>query len=141
MKLEMPKLRSLPNFKTASRYIDAFATFIAFLGIYNLVSICLIQDDFMPTFPTVFAIVLLLRLIHVYSTIENEYRYYSRDKVQDVVVHIRLKHHQALKEKLADNPELLNAKYDNRSLLAWAKHYKNREANSIIIQRLRSLKK
>ncbi|MEA9357242.1 hypothetical protein SHI21_13540 [Bacteriovorax sp. PP10] len=134
------KLRSLPNSKTASRYLEAVIYFIIIFVIYNFINICLFSDGFMPTLPALLVLALPIGFIHVYSTIETEYKNVKRDTFKEVIVHIRLRQTQSLIEKLEDNPEILNEKYQKKSLLYWAKHYKNIQANSIIIEQMKKPK-
>lgn len=135
------KLRSLPNFNTAGKYIDALICFGAVLAGYNFIAICLIYDDFTPRMPAIFIVALPLMLFHVYSKIESEYVNVDRDRMKDVIVHIRLNQMQSLKEKLESNPEVLSGSYDNKSLLYWARHHKNLEAHSLILNEMKKHQK
>lgn len=134
------KLRSLPNSKTAPRYLEYIIYFILVFVIYNFIYICLFSDGFAPTLHPLMVLALPIGFIHLYSTIENEYKNVKRDTFKEVIVFIRLKQHQSLIETLEDNPEILNERYDKKGLLYWAKHYKNVQANSIIIEQMKKPK-
>lgn len=131
------KLRSLPNYKTMPRYFHSAMLFLALLAVYNFISICLFYDDFMPRLPAPFIIAIPLIFIHVYTSIESEYKNVTRETVSEAVVHIRLKRLQSLKEMLEENPEILNGKYKKKSLLYWARHHKNFQAHALIISELK----
>lgn len=64
----------------------------------------------------------------------------NRETLKEVVIHIRLKRIQSLKEMLEENPEILNEKYHQKSLLYWAKHHNNVQAHSLIISELKKLR-
>lgn len=127
------KLRSLPNSQTMPLYFERFVYFMAVLFVYNFISICLFQKDFSFTIPTMLVLAFPIIFLHLYSTIESNFKDINKDKIKDVIVLIRLKQHQSLIEKLQDNPELLKSIYNKKSLLSWAKHHNNLEAHSIII--------
>lgn len=135
------KLRSLPNSRNISRYVDGYICFFAFWLAYNFVTICLFYDGFMFTFPVPFVLGVPLLFIKIYTTIENEFKNITRDNIKDVIVLIRLKQNQSLVEKLEDHPEMLTALYKKRSLLYWAKHHNNVKANAIIIGLMKNGKK
>lgn len=131
------KLRSLPNSKTLPRYIESYNYWFLALVIFNFIDICLFSEGLMPTIPAPFVFAIPIVFVHIYTTLENEYKNVSRDTFKEVIVFIRLKQSQSLIETLEDNPELLKEHYNKKSLLYWARHYKNIEANSIIIEQLK----
>lgn len=135
------RLRSLPNSKTFRLYLDHYAVLFLTYAIFNLVYVCVISDGFEPAFQGPFIIAIPIIFIHVYSIIETGHKNVSRDDMKDAIVHIRLNHTQSLLEKLEQNPEMLKVTYQNKSLLYWAKHYKNAHANSIIINQMRKVQK
>jgi hypothetical protein len=135
------KLRSLPNSKTFTRYGDAFMYYIAVLGVYNLITICLFVDGFKLQFPALFIIALPVLFVHVYMSIEREYKNVNREVLKEAVIYIRLNQLQSLKEKVELNPEILNEKFDKKSLLYWARHHKNIQAHSYLIGELKRLKR
>lgn len=135
------KARSLPNSQTFSRYFNAFMYFLAVLAAYNFVAICVIYDDFMPRVPGLFLLAIPAIFYYVYNSIESEFLRITPDKMKDVIVHIRLKQKQSLIEKLQDNPEILFGSYNKKSLLYWARHHKNVEANAIIIEHMKRAKR
>lgn len=134
------KLRSLPNSKTLPKYFHSFMCFVAVLCAYNFITICLFYDGFTPRIPTLFIVAFPLIFFHTYSGIERAYRNVTRDTLKDVIVHIRLKQFQSLKEKIEDNPEILKEKLNKKSLLYWAKHHKNLKAHALLIGELKKLK-
>lgn len=134
------KLRSLPNSKNFSRYLERFIYFLLVLVIYNFINICLFVDGLMPSLPAPFVFALPIIFIHLYCTIENEYKNVTRDTFKDVIVYIRLRQTQSLIETLENNPEIINENYNKKSLLYWARHYKNTQANSIIIEQMKKSK-
>lgn len=134
------RLRSLPNSKTFSRYFDAYMCFLAIYFAYNFVTICLFKDGFMFSLPVLFVFAIPLLFLKVYSDIEGEFKNIQRDTIKDVIVHIRLKQQQSLIEKLEDHPEMLTATYKKKSLLYWARHHKNLEANALIISLMKKKK-
>jgi hypothetical protein len=135
------KLRSLPNWKNFPRYFNCLMYFWAVLAVYNFIAICLIYDDFVPRMPALFVLAIPLILIHTYTSIENEFKNVTKDKIKEVVICIRLKQFQSLKEMIEDNPEILKEKIDKKSLLYWAKHYKNLPAHALLIGEMRKLQK
>lgn len=135
------KLRSLPNSKTFPRYYHCFMLFMGALAVYNFIAICLIYDDFTPRIPALFVIAIPLILIHIYNSIESDYKNVSRDTVKEVIVHIRLGQFQSLKEKIEDNPEILKKTINDKSLLYWAKYYKNLEAHSLLVGELKKMQR
>lgn len=135
------KLRSLPNSHTFSRYLNAFMYFLAVLAAYNFIAICLIYDDFMPRVPGLFLLAIPAIFYYTYHSIENEFLSITPDKMKEVIVHIRLKQKQSLIEKLEANPEVLYGAYNKKSLLYWARHHNNVEANAIIIEHMKRGKK
>lgn len=137
----MIKLRSLPNSKTFPRYFESAMYFLAVLAVYNLIYILLISSGFTPSMPIVFWLAIPCIFIHVYNSIESEFKDVNRDKLRETVTFIRLKQMQSLKEKLEDNPEILYEPYKKKSLLYWARHHNNVEANSLIIELMKNSKK
>ncbi|QDK42657.1 hypothetical protein DOM21_14600 [Bacteriovorax stolpii] len=135
------KLRSLPNSKNIRRYLDCLMYYMAVLAAYNLITICLVYDDFTPRFPALFALAIPVLFFYTYHTLENEFKNVTRDMVKDVITYIRLKQTQSLIETLEENPEILQGTYKKKSLLYWARHHKNLEANSIIIDVMKKQKK
>lgn len=135
------RLRSLPNSKTFSRYFEAYMYFFAIYLAYNFVTICLFRDGFMPSLPVPFVLAIPLLFLKIYSNIEYKFRNIQRDTIKDVIILIRLKQNQSLREKLEDHPEMLTATYKKKSLLYWAKHHKNVEANSLIISLMKKKNK
>lgn len=135
------KLRSLPNSKTFPQYFNSFMYFLAALGAYNFIAICLFYDGFRPRVPALFVVAIPLVFIHVYNSIESEFRNVTRDTIKDVIVHIRLRQFQSLKEKIEDNPEILKEMLNKKSLLYWAKHHKNLQAHSLLIEGLKKLQR
>ncbi len=131
------KLRSLPNSKTFPRYLDRFVFFMAIYFIYNFITICLFYDGFALRTPTVFILAFPIIFLQLYSTIEYEFRNVSRDKIKDTIIHIRLGQTQSLIETLEENPEILKATYNKKSLLYWARHHQNIEANTLIIDMMK----
>ncbi|MGZ3790610.1 MAG: hypothetical protein ACXVCQ_18945 [Bacteriovorax sp.] len=95
----------------------------------------------MPRMPALFVVAIPLVFIHVYSSIESEYRNVTRDTIKEVIVHIRLRQLQLLKEKIKDNPEILKEKLDKKSLFYWAKYHKNLQAHSFLIGELKKLQR
>ena len=61
----------------------------------------------------------------------------SKDTFKEIVVHIRLNQTQSLIERLEENPEIIKSRFDKKSLLYWARHYKNLEAHKIIIEQMK----
>ncbi len=135
------KLRSLPNWKTFPRYFHSSMYFLAALSVYNFIAICLFYDDFIPRIPALFVLAIPLIFIHIYTSSESEYRNVTRDTIKEVIVHIRLRQFQSLKEKIEDNPEILKEKLDKKSLFYWAKHHNNLEAHSFLIGELKKLQR
>lgn len=135
------KLRSLPNTKNFSRYFESGMYFISFLAIYNFIAICVFVDDFTLTMPAPFVLAIPVMFLNVYFSIESEFKSVSRDTMKGAIVHIRLKQTQALIEKLDENPEILFQSYKKKSLLYWARYHQNLEANSIIIERMKKVRK
>jgi hypothetical protein len=127
------KSRSLPNTKTFSRYFESYAYFLTVFCIYNFVDICLFKKGLAPSLPAVFLFAIPLIFVNIYNNIEEEYKNVSSNTLKDIIVHIRLKQSQSLIEKLECNPEILKENYKKKSLLYWAHHYKNTQANAIII--------
>ncbi|TDP52545.1 hypothetical protein C8D79_2310 [Bacteriovorax stolpii] len=115
--------------------------YMAVLAAYNLITICLVYDDFTPRFPALFALAIPVLFFYTYHTLENEFKNVTRDMVKDVITYIRLKQTQSLIETLEENPEILQGTYKKKSLLYWARHHKNLEANSIIIDVMKKQKK
>lgn len=95
----------------------------------------------MPSLPVPFVLAIPLIFLKIYSKIEYEFRNIQRDTIKDAVVHIRLKQNQSLREKLEDHPEMLTVTYKKKSLLYWAKHHNNVEANSLIISLMKKKNK
>ena len=55
-------------------------------------------------------------------------RYVSKDHDSKTMVYaIQCRHNQTLKERLMEEPGLIDCVYQKRSLLSWAKHYQNQE--------------
>lgn len=94
-----------------------------------------------PRIPALFVVAIPLVFIHIYTSIENEYRNVTRDTIKEVIVHIRLGQFQSLKEKIEDNPEILKEKLDKKSLFYWAKNHKNLQAHSLLIGELKKLQR
>ncbi len=128
------KLRSLPNPSNLSKYFDAyFKTIFPYL-ILNFVYVCLKPEGFGFIFPAYILIIIPVVFFHVYYCNEIEYKIVTKADLEKVISLIRINHHQSLLEELTNQPEILNVKYKKKSLLYWAKHYRNPKANSIIIQ-------
>ncbi len=134
------KRRSLPNSKNFKRYLEAYIYYFLFLVIYNFVEICLFSDGLMPTIPAPFVFAIPILFVHIYKTIENEFKNVHKDTFREIVTHIRLKQTQSLIEKIEDHPEILKETFNNKSLLYWAKHYNNIHANTILTKQLHKLK-
>ena len=130
------KSRSLPNSKTLGRYLTALMVFIAVLGVYNFIYICLIANDFKIVIPDLILIALPMVFVTIYHKIENEYKAVSRHDILKILMFIQVGHSQALSEALDERPELLSQKYQRKSLLYWAKYYNNKDAHSIIAKRM-----
>lgn len=133
------KSRSLPNSKTMGKYLTAFLFFVALLGVYNFIYICLIAHDFRVVFPDLILLAIPIVFVTIYHKIENEYKAISRHDTLKILMFIQVGHSQALSEALDERPELLSQKYQRKSLLYWTKYYKNTEAHSIIAKRMASL--
>lgn len=131
------KLRSLPNYRTIPRYWRYYVLLFLAYVIYNFVTICLFSRDFTPSLPAVFVLAIPIMFIHIYYTIENEFLFVSKDTFKEIVVHIRLNQTQSLIERLEENPEIIKSRFDKKSLLYWARHYKNLEAHKIIIEQMK----
>lgn len=131
------KLRSLPNEKNGLKYLEAFTYLLVVFLIYNIVYICLFSDGFMPTLPILFILSIPIVFLYVYEGIEKEFQNVSRETFKEIIVYVRLKQNQSLKEKLEMNPEILKETYKKKSLLYWAKYYNNLQANSIIIKEMK----
>lgn len=137
LKAHLPKLRSLPNSKNIHRYMESFFNWMLSFVIYNFVYICFVAEDLTPQFPVAFFVVLPFMFVHIYAELEAEYRQVNRETMKEVVIYIRLKQNQSLKEKLEEHPEILKQRLDNKSLLYYAKKYKNLSAHSLIISQER----
>lgn len=131
------KFRSLPNTKTLPRYFESGMYFLSFLAVYNFFAICLLVDGFSLSMPAPFVLAIPVMFLNVYFAIENEYKNVNRDTMREAIVYIRLKQTQALIEKLDENPEVLFQSYKKKSLLYWARHHQNLEANTVIIEHMK----
>ncbi|MBC7538688.1 MAG: hypothetical protein H7281_07705 [Bacteriovorax sp.] len=135
------KIRSLPNSITFPRYFKGFMYFLAVWAAYNFIAICLFYDGFIPRLPDLFVVAIPLAFIHIYTSIESEYKNVTRETIKEVIINIRLSQFQMLKEKIETNPEILKEKLNNKSLLYWAKHYKNLQAHSLLLEELKKLQR
>ena len=103
--------------------------------------ICLVYNDFTPRVPSLFILAIPVVFVYTYASIESEFKVVTRDKLKDIIVFIRLGQNQSLKERIVYNPELLKEKLDKKSLFSWAKHYKNLEAHSFLIELMQKHRK
>lgn len=121
------------------KYLTAFMILFSTLGVYNFVYITLIADDFSIVIPDLFLIAIPILFVKIYYRIENQYKAINRHDMIKIVMFIQTKHSQALTEELEERPEALFLTYEKKSLLYWAKYYKNTEAHSIIAKKMASL--
>ncbi|MBC7538452.1 MAG: hypothetical protein H7281_06505 [Bacteriovorax sp.] len=128
------KLRSLPNENNFGRYFTAYLYLIFAYLAFNFIHICLFSDGFGFEFPSILAVIIPIIFIHIYTSLENDFKKVTKDDLKNVVTLIRTNHYQSLFEVLSTKPEILNVKYKNKSILYWAKYYQNPKANSVIIK-------
>ena len=131
------KRRSLPNQKNSGKYFGAVTAVIVIFIVYNFIHI-IFTDGFLLVFPKIIYPLIFFAFYTIYQSIERDFRNASQDDMIKIVSLIQMNHIQTLTEELSEKPEMLSHKYKNKSLLYWARHYKNNEANSLIIKLLRN---
>lgn len=130
--------RSLPNEKNFKIYYDICIYPVCFFGGFNFLNIIFIIDGIDFEFPKIFIVIFAITFFEAYSRVEREHKVDALNDVRKIILYIQMNHLQSLTEELIIKPEISEKKYRNRTLLYWAKHYKNVEAHKIILRTIKN---